>query len=254
MSFADTNSARFPVTDSSGNTHHLIGVYYAADTDMPAPCAIFVHGIPGSEKNHDLAHRLRADGWHVLVMHLSGAWGSEGSYFIPDHPRDVRAALDYVLNPESSARVNPEKIAVMGYSLGSRAALISAVEDSRIGAVVSIAGFCDFSEVILAPDFFEGMPFFLRDATIDNLQAGLAAIGQGLQPGEALAKIAPRPVLIVHGTADEIVPFYHADGFGMMGGEHVQRVNIEGARHTFPMHRQELISVVHAFLSAWYKT
>ena len=76
MSLADTDALFFPITRPNGDQHILVGTYYLADTDQPAPFALLLHGIPGSEKNHDLAQHLRADGWHVLVLHFSGTWGS----------------------------------------------------------------------------------------------------------------------------------------------------------------------------------
>ena len=227
---------------------HLVGVYYMTGGEQPAPLALLLHGIPGAEKNHDLAQHLRAAGWHVLVLHFSGAWGSGGNYDIGGQVNDTLAALDYLLSDDAPAKVDAARVAVVGFSLGSRAALLSAAADERIGAVVSIAGFCDFSEAMLGPDFLNACAPFLTGMTAESLAGQWMALGDGLQPLEALAKIAPRPVLILHGTEDEIVPFYHADGFMMGAGEHVQRVNIEGSNHVFGDYRGELIAAVDDFL------
>jgi len=244
MTPSDTTVVRIP----GKRNQHLLGVYYMTDTEHPAPLAVLLHGIPGAEKNHDLAQHLRADGWNALVLSFSGGWGSGGSYDIPGQVDDTVAALDYLLGDESPAKIDPARVAVIGFSFGSRAALMSAVDDQRIKAVISISGFCDFSEVMFSPEFYDACVPFLSGVTSDAIASQVIALGEGLQPLDAPAKIAPRPVLIVHGTADEIVPFFNADAFMMNAGDHVRRADVAGANHVFGDYRAELIAAVHAFL------
>jgi hypothetical protein len=246
MTPPDTSAVRIP----GKRNQQLLGVYYLTDTEKPAPLALLLHGIPGAEKNHDLAQHLRADGWHVLVLNFSGAWGSGGDYDIAGQVDDAIAALDFLLEDETPASIDPARVAVVGFSLGSRAALLSAARDARIRAAVSIAGFCDFSDTMLGEDFMNACAPFLSGMTAQSLAAQWLAIGEGLQPLDALEKIAPRHVLILHGTDDEIVPFYHADGFMMKAGQHVRRVDVAGSNHVFGDYRPQLIAAVHAFLAS----
>lgn len=240
MTIADTTAIKF----GTGQ----IGVYYLADTDQPAPFAMLLHGIPGSEKNHDLAYQLRGRGWHVLVLHFAGAWGSAGSYDPQNHPAEVRTALDFVLSDKSPRLIDPSKIALVGFSLGGRAALLAAAEDERIKAVVSMGGICDFTEIMWIDEFYEGAAQFLNVTDVPDLKKRIASLSEGLQPNEALPKIAPRPVLLTQGTEDEIVPFYHLECFGTHN--HVTKVPIQGANHLFALHRTELIQTVTQFLEA----
>jgi dipeptidyl aminopeptidase/acylaminoacyl peptidase len=247
MPAADTNAVRFP----SGEDY-LVGIYYIAQTGQPAPLAVLLHGIPGSEKSHDLAHYLRVKGWHVLVIHFAGAWGSGGDYNIVNQVEDAKAAIDYALtSPE--AVIDRKKIAVIGFSLGSRAALFSAAKDERIGAVVSIAGFSDFGDAMLSREFLEAASPLLTGTTPASLGSQFMALEEGDQPTDAIVKIAPRPVLVVHGTEDETVPFYHADNLAKAGG-HVARADIQGANHVCALHRTELIDAIWKFLSNWQTT
>ena len=80
--------------DSAGS--RLIGTLFLAKGDEPKPTAIVMHGLPGIEKNHDLCHALRGDGWNALVFHYRGSWGSGGDYRFDQLPDDARAALDYL--------------------------------------------------------------------------------------------------------------------------------------------------------------
>ncbi|MEL6151593.1 MAG: alpha/beta fold hydrolase, partial [Chloroflexota bacterium] len=211
----------------------------------PAPFALLLHGIPGSQQNHDLAMRLREDGWHVLVLYFSGCWGSGGDYNATTQVRDARAALDYVLSEAAPRPVDPDRIAVLGYSLGGRPALLSAAEDARVQAVISVSGFADLSEVLLETSFFEGITPLLHGSTVEKLAEQWRQMGAGIQPYEAIAQIAPRPVLVIHGAADEAVPAYNADA---LGGAHVTQVRIEGANHGFTDHRAEFMEAAHTFL------
>src|SRR5258708_39478766 len=111
----------------------IVGILYRALEAEPGPAAILLHRIPGSEKNLDVAYRLRDLGWHTLIVHFRGGWGSGGDYDMTTQPDDAVAAIDYI------AALNPTKIALIGYSLGSRAAILAAHRDRRVGAVVSMA-------------------------------------------------------------------------------------------------------------------
>lgn len=247
---ADTTSVCFPAQGG----HTLVGVYYLAETTEPAPLAVLLHGFPGAEKNHDLAHTLRADGWHVLVPHFSGTWGSGGKYSFLTQPDDARSAVDYALSPKGDRPIDAHKVAVVGFSTGSRAAIMSALADERIGAVVSLAGFSDFSEGLLAEEFFHAVMPFVSGTSPAELKQEFVALGKGVQPAEAVKQLAPRPVLIVHGTEDEIVPFFHADAFCSGGEPHIHRVAIRGTNHVFARHRAELIMAVREFLNSWRTT
>jgi fermentation-respiration switch protein FrsA (DUF1100 family) len=69
-----------------------------------------------------------------------------------------------------------------------------------------------------------------------------------MQPYELAQALALRPVLAVHGTADEVVPHFHLNLFS---GPHIQPLTIDGANHTFAAHRRELVAGVHHFLTEW---
>ncbi|MCU0466146.1 MAG: prolyl oligopeptidase family serine peptidase [Anaerolineae bacterium] len=239
---ADTNAIRFEFDGSE-----RVGIYYLAETDQPAPLALLLHGMPGSEKNHDLAHALRALGWHALVIHFGGTWGSAGDYDLHQHPAEAVAALDFAL-AYPAAPIDPARVAVIGYSMGSRAALMAAHVDPRFKAVVSLAGFSDFTETMLAPSFYDSVAPFMRGATPAVLSKQFLRLGDGLQPHEAAAALAPRPVLVVHGTDDEVVPSFHADTLGA-AGSHIAKVMVAGANHVFATQRPALIDAVCGFLS-----
>ena len=52
-----------------------------------------------------------------------------------------------------------------------------------------------------------------------------------IEPEKWIAKIAPRPLLILHGTSDDTVPLDHAFQLHRAAGEPKQMQVVEGAGH-----------------------
>jgi hypothetical protein len=53
----------------------LLGGLYVAARDSPGPAVLLLDGLPGHEKNLDLATDLRQIGLTCLYVHYRGAWG-----------------------------------------------------------------------------------------------------------------------------------------------------------------------------------
>ena len=236
----------------ASGTAQIVGVLYAAQDYDPAapdrhPAAILLHGQPGSEKNVDLAYRLRDLGWHVLIVHFRGSWGSGGDYDMTAQPDDALAAVNYLL--AAVPMIDPARIALVGYSLGSRAAIVAAHRDNRIGAVVSTAGIADFDELMPSTEAFADSLPFLHNATVRSLSAQWMRLGGSENPVAIVGQLH-RPILIVHGTEDEIVPYFIAPALSQAAGQHATLITIEGADHTFTLHRTQLVEAVTGWLIA----
>jgi len=65
----------------------------------------------------------------------------------------------------------------------------------------------------------------------------------------AAAVIGPRPLLVVHGTADRWVPVAQARELRERAGPSCRYVEVEGADHAFSWHRAELADLVVGWLS-----
>ena len=119
----------------------LNGVLYIAAGEEPHPAMLLLHGFPGHERNSDLAHIFRRAGWNVVIFHYRGAWGSTGVYSFAHILEDIQVVLQYFRTPEIAAqhRIDPEKVIVVGHSLGGWAALMTAAQ-GYVKAAASLAG------------------------------------------------------------------------------------------------------------------
>lgn len=93
--------------------------YLAAGTGAH-PTVIVCHGLPGNEKNLDLAQALRRRGWNAITFNYRGSWGSPGTYRFAQNPQDLRAVLAYLRAPAQVATlgIDPAHLAVVGHSMG----------------------------------------------------------------------------------------------------------------------------------------
>ena len=63
------------------------GVAYLAAGAGPHPTVVLLHGLPGNEKNLDLAQAMRRAGWNVITFNYRGSWGSPGTFSFAQQPR-----------------------------------------------------------------------------------------------------------------------------------------------------------------------
>ena len=227
----------------------LFGALYRASATEPRPTALLLHGIPGLEKNTDIAYALRDAGWNALIFHYRGCWGSEGDYMLVGIPDDVRSTLD-ALTSGDFPMVDVTRIAAVGHGLGGWAAMVTAASrDARIRAVVMLNGMSNLRTFSLSDSLAADHARFLRNISAKGLQSQWRALGKTYNPVDVVDALVPRPLLIVHGTADEVVPMSQSMELKQQAGEAANLVLIEGADHGFSRHRKQLVETVVAWLA-----
>jgi uncharacterized protein len=245
---------------SAGET--LFGVLHLPAGPGPHPVVVLLHGIPGYERNFDLAQALRRAGYATLVFHYRGSWGVGGTWSWRHLLEDAAAAIAALRSPEMAAehRLDPQRVALVGHSVGGFVALMTAAADPGIRAVASVAG-ADLGVIAAATaadpavraqwvEIFDEDLLPLRGTSGEALVAEMEAAG----PTWRLAGLAPalqgRPVLLVGAGRDvaAVVSLHHeplvrayADN-GLL--EHV----IFPTDHPLSDHRVELAGTVRSFL------
>lgn len=119
----------------------LNALMYEASGPGPHATVVLLHGFPGNEKNLDLAQVIRRDGWNVLYFDYRGSWGTPGSFSFQHAVEDVQSALAYLRDPAAAARlrVDPDRLALVGHSMGGMLALYVAAHDEKVVAVGGIS-------------------------------------------------------------------------------------------------------------------
>jgi alpha-beta hydrolase superfamily lysophospholipase len=155
----------------------------------------------------DIAAGLVAHGFNVLMFDLRGCGESDGDmvsggYF---EKRDLEGAVEYVKGRGF------ERIGVMGFSLGAVTSILAAAVDKDIDAVVSDSSFADLND-IMRPEFSARTraPQFFLYPILFMIKIIYGVDFPAIRPVASVADIGPRPILFIHGDADETIPIEHA--------------------------------------------
>ncbi len=119
------------------------GVVYVAAGAGPHPTVVLCHGLPGLEKNLDLAQAMRRAGWTVITFNYRGSWGSPGNYRFAQNLEDADAVLAFARDPANAAklRIDPKRLVIIGHSMGGWVSALTAAHDKALlGAAMISAG------------------------------------------------------------------------------------------------------------------
>jgi pimeloyl-ACP methyl ester carboxylesterase len=261
----DPPAALMETSFASGG-ERLNAIAYLAAGPGPHPTVLLLHGYPGNERNLDLAQTLRRAGWNVVFFHYRGAWGSGGTFSFAHASEDVRAVLRTLRwEPFARAqRIDPQRLSLVGHSMGGFLALLTASEDPGLRCAVSIAG-------ANLGAFGRGAArgAAARTALVEALGASTGPLRgtSGAAAADELAAnaerwdlvarapaLAARPVLLVAGSRDEATPpaEHHAPLVAALraaGAAQAGEVVLPGD-HAFSDQRVALTRAVLGFLDA----
>src|SRR6476469_4895602 len=112
--------ARMEVLHIPSGGVKINGVAYLASGAGRHPTFVFFHGLPGNEKNLDLAQAVRRAGWNAITVNYRGSWGSPGQFRFAGNLEDADAVLAFV-HDTANARllgIDPRRIVIAGHSMG----------------------------------------------------------------------------------------------------------------------------------------
>jgi pimeloyl-ACP methyl ester carboxylesterase len=120
----------------------LNGLMYAANGPGPHPVVLLLHGLPGNEKNLDLAQALRRSGVNVVFFHYRGSWGSGGTFSFNNSLEDVASVLAAVRDSSWAAdhRTDPGNVGIVGHSFGSFLGAKTAQDDENVACFANLDG------------------------------------------------------------------------------------------------------------------
>jgi pimeloyl-ACP methyl ester carboxylesterase len=194
---------------------------------------VLVHGYGGNQDEMlPVASALNDAGFSVFSFDLRGCGRSTGEVtFGAREQDDLASVVDYLTTRDD---VDAERIGALAFSMGAATTLMTAAHDTRIKAVVDDSGWSDVRhwlrprmlDVFIHPrDRFT--PLSLK---LVELRSGIDF--DRLRPRDVVARIAPRPLLIVHGSEDDVVPPSDGDELLAAAREPKELWRVDGAAHT----------------------
>jgi dipeptidyl aminopeptidase/acylaminoacyl peptidase len=200
---------RFP----SRQANLQISGWYA-ESDPNAPAIIIVDGLGGCKYAQATlvpAGILWHDGFNVLMIDLrnTGDSDSDNGYSSIGNKeyQDVLGAWDWLIAEKGFA---PERIGILGNSLGAAAVIFAFQHELRIAAIALNSPFANLPQIIREEMHNVGFPTFLAPAAI---LMGKVVSGENLiehNPVEALLSAGTRPVWVVHSAADTRIAIHHS--------------------------------------------
>jgi carboxymethylenebutenolidase len=168
---------KFQTIIESGGKEIRLDCFLPAAEDLRFPAVAALYGSGGGHEGMaEPASLLASQGFAIYVLHYFDRTDTEHvsdkATILRHSPAWLKTLWDTLNYIEKQPQVDPERIALLGFSLGAYLALTFAAFDSRVKAVV---------------EFFGGLPREVRPF---------------------LRRLCP--VLILHGEADRTVPVQEA--------------------------------------------
>jgi len=230
-------------------------VLFQASGKGPHPTVILMHGLPGNERNLDLAQAIRRAGWDVLTFTYRGAWGSPGDFSITNAMADTSAALDFARSPEATKLgIDSRHIVLAGHSMGGATAFMTATQTSGLDGLILIDAWnidgknskgADTHETLVKG--FDDFGNALHGATPETVADEVIARRSGWNLVAAAVKLPRLPILTVnarYGIGAENQPVTNAL---RKAGAQVTAVTID-SDHSFTDHRIALAATVIGWL------
>jgi pimeloyl-ACP methyl ester carboxylesterase len=206
--------ARMDVLHIPSGGVQINAIAYVAAGPGPHPLVVLFHGLPGNEKNLDLAQALRRAGWTVVAPNYRGSWGSPGTFSFRGNLDDAKAVLAYVRTPANAEKlgIDTRRIVVMGHSMGGWVTSQIGGSDPDLAGAVLISA-ADMGRSAAAPDAqrlktaSENMEA-LAGVTAQSMAAEMKTLGP-YSFAAAAPGLARRPLLVL--TSDDgLAPFAEA--------------------------------------------
>lgn len=227
---------------------------------------IFVHGTRTNRADPDaglldLSGALARNGFAVLAFDMRGTGESPPAplslgYF---EQRDVLGAVDFLQSGPIPypGLGRPRIIGGWGVSMGAATLILATARETAIRAIVSDCAYANIIP-ILEREVPKGshLPQMFTPGALLAAQAIYGMNFYAVRPVDMVAKIAPRPILFIHGDADDYIPPSNmsalANAARTAPHANVQTWLVPGAKHaqSFNDLKQAYVARVVAFYNA----
>jgi dipeptidyl aminopeptidase/acylaminoacyl peptidase len=210
-----------------------LAAWYIPPPEPNGGAVVYLHGI--SARRDQLlpeARWLHELGYGALLLDLRNHGDSEGDVTTMGvtEVADVRAAVDFLL---AQPDVDAGGILLLGNSFGASTALLSAADIPEVAGVVAINPYSSLRQVVSDQAWASyRIPGWPAGQLVTLFASGMSRTNlYAARPVDAAHEIAPRPIFLAHGTADETIPVISAERIAATGN-HITLWIAEGVQHS----------------------
>ncbi len=215
------------------NGKRLFGWYIPPPPNVEkAPAIAVIHGWGGnSSQMLAFAPLLHDAGFALLLIDARNHGRSDSDTFssMPRFAEDLERGVDWLKeNPE----VDPDRVFVLGHSVGAAASLLLASRRNDLAGVVAIASFAHPEELMRRQMASHHLPYLpIGWLVLRYIERTIGHRFDDIAPCNTIRKIAV-PVLLVHGEADRFVPVQDARKiYANRPDDRVELLLLPGVRH-----------------------
>jgi dipeptidyl aminopeptidase/acylaminoacyl peptidase len=228
-------------------------VYFPETSKQPSPGIILCHGIPsGQPASSDdagypgLAERFCAAGFTTLIFNFRGAHGTDGNLDMLGWTQDLKAAIDYLAGLKE---VDRSRLCLLGSSAGAAVSVYVTSNDPRVSSLVTLACPAEFGFMTDKKQARNTIEHFrsigiIRDAgfrpSVDDWLDSFSEVA----PIKWIDQISPRPLLLIHGDQDDLVPVEHARRLFENARDPKKLVIIQGAGHRLRLEEKTITTAL----------
>ena len=220
-----------------------LSAWWLKASGKPKGTVVFFHGNAENISTHiGSVYWLPEQGYQVLLLDYRGYGHSEGTPVFPEVLDDIVASLEWVLD---DSQVQALPVYVLGQSLGATmSGYVVATRPelrARLTGVVLDAAFTRYSE--MARDIAA------RSWLTWAFQYPVAwSMPDGYDLLDHIPQVSPVPLLLIHGTQDEIIPFANGEKLFIAAGEPKRFLQYDGP-HIATFRDLELREMLLAFFT-----
>ncbi len=226
-----------PITEPDGETFELVAHVSRPPGIAQVPGLVLCHGFPSGPRGAatagltypDLAERLaRESGWSVLTFNFRGTGGSPGDFSVEGWLADVGAAVRRLGQDDVTG------VWLAGVDTGGTLAICHAARDPQVRGVALLAAPASLRSWVRDPEAFLAHARAIGVVKTKGFPPDPAAWAGALaelDPLGAAGRLAPRPLLVIHGSDDDVVPTVDARAFVGAAGPSAELRIVQAAGH-----------------------
>ena len=228
----------------------LVGALSMPDGQGPHPVVVICHGLPAARPTPtsditlsaptdegltyaEIAEMCAHRGLAAIIFNFRGTGESGGNYHPLGWARDLEAMLSWVWElPE----IDIDRIGVLGSSMGARVAIHVAERRPEVAAVLSFASPAGIRSSRSPEEMVQNARDvgIIRDPDFPPSVERWADEYREMNPTQSIARVAPRPLLLMHGDADDVVPPEDAHAlYAASDSATTELMMLPGAGHRF---------------------